>query len=183
MTNQKLPEFLLDEPPAELGMEFKPEQGRRGEWVAWGSALALALVMALQSQLAGEVGIVVIIVFILILAAALMITYANWMERNTSITITPAGVRYASPLRRTELRWYKIEEIWLAPSRSAWRISVMGESGHFNFQTLLRLESVAGSARMGIAGGKQLAAHIIRESGMVHPELQNNVWVWKRQPE
>jgi hypothetical protein len=180
MNDHKLPDFLSDEPPVETGMVFKPEQGRRGEWVAWASALALAIVIALQTQLAGEASAVVIGFFIFVCLAAILITFANWMERSTTITITAAGVHYASPLRKTELHWSQIEEIWLAPSRSSWRISVSGEMGHFNFQTLLTLESVAGSARMGIAGGKQLAAHIIRESGMVHPEYQDGIWIWKR---
>lgn len=180
MTQMTLPEFLSDEPPIDPTKVFKPEQGRRGEWVAWASALALALVMALQSQLAGEIGTVVLVLFIIVLLAAALITYANWMERNTSITVTSVSVNYDSPLRKTELRWTQIDEIWLAPARSAWRISIAGETGHFNFQTLLVLESVGGSARMGIAGGKQLAAHIIRESGILHPDHQGEIWIWKR---
>jgi hypothetical protein len=180
MTDPKLPEFLMDEPPPKLETEFKPEQGRRGEWVAWASAFALALVMALQTQLAGGASTLVTVFFVLIVIAAILITYANWMERNTTIVLSAGGVRFASPLRKTELRWSEINEIWLAPSRSSWRISVVGEKGHFSFQTFLTMESMAGKAQMGIPGGKQLAAHIIRQSGIVHPEMQNGVWLWKR---
>jgi hypothetical protein len=181
MTDPKLPEFLTDEPPPAADSEFRPEPGRRGEWVAWASALALVLIMLLQTELEGGPSALVIILFVIVIVAALMITYSNWMERNTSILLAAGGVRYASPLRKTELRWSQIDEIWLAPSRSAWRISVIGGSGHFNYQTLLTMESIAGKASMGIPGGKQLTAHIIRKSGIVHPRLEDGIWIWKRQ--
>lgn len=183
MSELKLPEFLSDEPPVRPPRVFNPEHTRRGEWVAWMSALALALVMALQAVMGGSVASIVRVMFLVVLGAACLITYANWMERNTSISLTPAGVEYSSPLRKVEMRYSHIEEIWLASSRSAWRISVVGESGHFNFQTLVALESMAGSARMGIAEGKQLAAHLIRESGLVNPEHRDGMWIWQRRSE
>lgn len=183
MSELQLPEFLSDEAPVRLPRVFNPEHTRRGEWVAWMSALALALVVALQSVMSGSVDTIVRVMFFVIFGAACLISYANWMERNTSLSVTPAGVEYNSPLRKVEMRYSHIEEIWLAPSRSAWRISVVGESGHFNFQTLVALESMAGSARMGIADGKQLAAHLIRESGLVNPEHRDGIWVWQRQSE
>jgi hypothetical protein len=183
MTDPKLPEFLSDEPLPAPDAEFRPEQDRRGEWVAWAGALAAALVMALQTELVGEASAFVITLFVVVIVAAFLITYANWMERNTSIVLTPGGVRYASPLRKTEMRWSQIDEIWLAPARSAWRVSVVGQAGQFNFQTLLTMESIAGKARMGIPGGKQLAAHIIRKSGLVHPRHEDGIWIWERQPE
>jgi hypothetical protein len=183
MSELQLPEFLSDEAPVRPPKVFKPEHTRRGEWVAWMSALALALVVALQAVLSGSVDTIVRVMFIVVLGAACLISYANWMERNTSISVTPAGVKYTSPLRKVEMRYSHIDEIWLAHSRSAWRLSVVGVSGHFNFQTLVALESMAGSARMGIAGGRQLAAHLIRESGLVNPEHSEGVWVWQRQSE
>jgi hypothetical protein len=182
MSEHKLPGFLSDEAPLHPPVVFKPEHTRRGEWVAWMIALALALAMALQTVLSGSVDAIVRVLFIIVLIAACLITYANWMERNTLVCVSPAGVEYRSPLRKVELRYSQIQEIWLAPSRSAWRISVLGETGHFNFQTLVTLESIAGSAIMGIAGGKQLAAHLIRASGMLNPDNQDGIWIWKRQP-
>lgn len=183
MKDDKLPDFLSDEPTPRPDAEFIPDMSRRGEWVAWASALALALAMALQTQLASGINTLVLVLFIVLLTAAVLVTYANWMERNTSIVLTAGGIKYASPLRKTELRWSQIDEIWLAPSRTAWRVSVIGEPGHFDFQTLLTMNSIAGAARMGIPEGKQLAAHIIRESGIVHPKLHDGIWIWKRQPE
>ncbi len=101
MSEKKLPEFLSDEAPLHPPATFRPEHARRGEWVAWMSALALALVLALQTVLDGSADSIVRVLFIVVLIAAGLISYANWMERNTIISVTPAGVEYSSPVEKS----------------------------------------------------------------------------------
>lgn len=183
MMDPQLPDFIQTEEAIDPPATFRPESGRRGELVAWGSALTLAILMTLQSLLAGEVTGMVMIFFVVVFISALLISYTNWVERNTLIHITLNSVEYASPLRKLEMTWDQINEIWLAPSRFAWRISIAGEKGHFNFHTLVSLESLGGSARMGFPQGEQLIAHLVRQAHLPEPSLKDGIWVWKRAPD
>jgi hypothetical protein len=118
---------------------------------------------------------------ILTLAAALM-SFSNWLERNTFIRVDSGAVTYNSPIRNVRLGWTSVARLAAARSRPSWKVLVSGGGGSFHYRT----EGVVGGGtrsplRIGVREGTRLTALIRSQAGLGSPELEQEIWVCRRE--
>ena len=107
---------------------------RQGELNAWGlSVLAIAGVFFLSLR---EVvpGWAWFLAGILTVSAA-SISLGNWMDRNTYIEITSAGITFRNSIRIVEMSWTEILEVKTLPDRWGRTVQVFGNNLYFSFTT------------------------------------------------
>jgi hypothetical protein len=163
--------------PAEnLVQEFHPVlNSRRGELIAWGSALLVAagwLVLALSgNRVPGSVPFLGIV----LLLASLSISLGNWMDRRTRLELGLDGVHFQNGLRDVQLSWDEILQIQVYPGKWGKRVSVIGPASHFEFRTLGEV-SVQGETkgRMGFVDGARILQEMLQTAGLVpKPDSQS----------
>ncbi len=155
--------------------EFRPEQiSRRGEFIAWCSALVVIigwLIVRLNSQ---PVHPAVPILAILLLFAGLSISLGNWMDRRTRIQLDDSGIAFQNGLRNVRLAWQDIIQVRLFPARWGKKVQVFGEKAFFEFLTLSEVKYQGESkARFGFEKGEDILRQIIISADLQpseHPE-------------
>ena len=140
---------------------------RRGEAITWALAsISLATLIFLSSQSAGISLWQVVFVFIMLLAAAGS-TLSNWMDRNTNLVLKPEGLHFKNGLRDVSLTWDEVQMVSVFPSRFGSRVNVAGETGHFNFRTMVETTTKRGThSVMGFAQGNFILEQILNNSGL-----------------
>jgi hypothetical protein len=181
----------MDQPPAFQGAEVIPAQtdrtfeptapDRRGEGLAWlsaaGSGLGTLLLSLKEGSLSGwGMGLTT---FLLALAA--LVTFGNWIDRNTRIRFEKRGVRYSSPLRKEIMSWEGIRSLIAIPMGSGWRIEVRADSGRFHFRTgsSLRFGSFD-EMHIGFPEGDPIAKRILDMAELGPPQKKGSAWVFAR---
>ncbi|MFP3852866.1 MAG: PH domain-containing protein [Anaerolineales bacterium] len=164
-----------------LGRHKPVQSGRKGEGLAWLAAFGAGLGGALLAWRTGEWSGLALGALLLFTSLALIITFGNWMERNTALEVESEGIRYRSPLRKVRLSWDEITELGLSKSNDGWRVEVEGESGRFHYQTAGSLQ-FAGFEEMplGIPEGGAIAALIKQRSGLHQCGSKRGQWVCHR---
>jgi hypothetical protein len=146
---------------------FTPEiQPRRSELVAWGLAGA-SLVGLLLLNLGGMVYFWAMVFVIFIFFAAMSISLGNWMDRQTRLVIDDDGVSYTNGLRHVRLDWPFIKNVTTHPARWGENVQVLGEKGHFDFNTLGEVtyqRQVLG--HIGFQQGDKIKEEIISKCGL-----------------
>jgi hypothetical protein len=149
--------------------EFRPELiSRRGELIAWGSALLVGGAWFVLRHSAGFASRLVPILAVPLLIAALSISLGNWMDRHTQLRLDPQGVSFTNGLRHVQLKWEQIQQVRVMPAAWGKKIQVFGERAYFAFFTLGEVKAqgrVLG--RTGIAAG-EFALQRILESAHLH---------------
>jgi hypothetical protein len=176
------PEFLTSESEPLVEDHFQPNPPkRRGELIAWTSAVALGIMNVALFRLANRFQLFGLILFLFFALAALLISFGNWMDANTKIYIDSERVHYANPLRDVNLKGTSIEELWTEKSGKAWRVAVFGGGKYFTYSTETELGGGSKSPmRIGIKGGERLA-RMIRELGRLRaPIEERNAWVCRK---
>jgi len=69
---------------------------RRGELIAWGSALLVGGAWSVLRHSPGYASRLVPILAVPLLIAALSISLGNWMDRHTLLHLDPEGVRFSN---------------------------------------------------------------------------------------
>jgi hypothetical protein len=148
--------------------EYRPELlSRRGEFTAWALAFLLVVtwfVLQLKSQ---PVYLILPLMAAFFVFAALGISLSNWMDRRTSIRLDTIGITFKNGLRQTFLGWSEIYRIEVFPSSWGKKVRVFGETGYFEFRTLIEVKyngEVRG--RMGFMEGEIILTKILDESGL-----------------
>jgi hypothetical protein len=119
--------------------------------------------------------------FVLFLVGAVMVSFGNWIDRQTRIRIDADQVEFHSPLRRLAIAWERVESLTAVPTASGWRILVAGNGEFFQFRT----ESVLGQGTdaampVGVQGGERLARLICSNAGLGPPIFEHPRWVCRR---
>jgi hypothetical protein len=112
-----------------------------------------------------------------------MISFGNWLEMRTSISVSSSGIHYQSPIRRVHLTWENVDCLGALKSRLGWRVLVEGEGGRFNFRTGGRI--AIGSLEAPLTGypdGERLASIIRGMAGLAAPTLEEGIWLSGRKP-
>jgi hypothetical protein len=154
--------------------DFRPELvSRRGELVAWGSALLVGGAWLALARSGQGVNPMVPILAVPLFLAALSISLGNWMERNTLLRLDREGVSFQNGLRNVALKWNEIHQVQVVPAQWSRKVRVVGEKGHFSFHTLGEVK-VGGElkGRVGFAAGEIILKHILDRSGLrevAHP--------------
>ena len=157
--------------------EFHPElNSRRGELIAWGSALLVVagwiVLVFYTSRAAAGVGQKVPgsvpFLGVILLLAALSISLGNWMDRRTRLKIGPNGVHFQNGLRDVQLTWDEIRQVQVFPGKWGKRVSVIGPASHFEFRTLGEV-SVQGETkgRLGFGEGERILQQILEAADLV----------------
>jgi hypothetical protein len=176
------PEFLTSEIEPLVEKIYRPNPPRRrGELIAWASAVALGIMNVVLYRLEERFQIFALILFLFFALAALLISFGNWMDANTNIYIDSKRVHFSSPLRNVNLEGNSIEELWTEKTGKAWRVAVFGRGKYFTFSTESELRGGSNHAmRIGIVGGEQLA-RMIRELGRLSaPVAERDAWVCRK---
>lgn len=146
---------------------YTPElQPRRSELVAWGLTGA-SLIGLLILNLGGMIYFWAIIFVAFMFFSAMSISLGNWMDRQTKLVIDDYGVFYTNGLRRVRLEWPIINNVTTFPSRWGEKVQVLGEKGHFDFNTFGEVtyqHKVQG--RVGFQQGDKIKEEIISRCGL-----------------
>ena len=157
---------LINESPNQDIQEYHPELiSRRGEALAWGSALLVvaAWIILVVRGRSAPAAVPVLAVFLFL--AALGISLSNWMDRQTHILIDTQGISFHNGLRHTHLTWNQIRQVQVFPSPWGRKVEVIGPQSHFNFRTMGEVK-VQGEVkgRMGFRQGEAILKLILERA-------------------
>jgi hypothetical protein len=148
--------------------EYRPELiPRRGEWVAWSCALLVGIGWLVLRWFGRHVSIGMPLFAIVLMLAALSISFSNWVDRRTVMRLNVNWIEFYSGLRHVRLHWQEVRQVRVAPSRWGDKIQVIGERAHFSFRTLGEVwfqDELKG--RMGFEKGNEILHEIIVSSGL-----------------
>jgi hypothetical protein len=156
----------MDQPSAPE--EFHPQLiSRRGELIAWASALMVLAGWFILRQSRQAMLPVVPILAILLLLAALSISLGNWVDRNTYIRLENGGITFNNGLRHAHFKWDQIRRVEVTPSKWGKKVEVLGDQAHFGFRTLGEVEAYGNTiGRVGFENGEWILEHILERSGL-----------------
>jgi len=147
-------------------VEYRPELlSRRGEYIAWGTALAVIVAWVILYLTRTPVFSGLRFLAILLALSGVAISLGNWMDRRTILRIEPDGVWFDNGLRQVSLYWSEIRQVQVYPSAWGKKVRVTGEKTHFDFRTLgevILKGEVKG--RMGFEKGEEILRHILENT-------------------
>ncbi len=153
----------------------------RGEIVAWLFTLMLAGLSALLVWQAGMLPFWAPLFTILALLLALSIRFSRWLESHTTISMSPEGIIFSSPIRKHAFHWDEIRKLVADPAGNGWRIYILGERGTFRFQTETTMRGLRGTeVRTGYPGGAEIVKQTLRMAEMGEAESEGSSWTWER---
>jgi len=117
--------------------EFHPViNSRRSEIFAWILAiiLVITLIIFISESSTGRILTLVFAGFFVI--SAILITFGNWVDRSTSLTLNENGIEYNNGLRHVIISWMSIREVRIYSSRIGNKVVVYSAEEFFSFQTL-----------------------------------------------
>lgn len=139
---------------------------RQGELTAWALAFLCALGIYILS-LRAVIPYWAWFLFVFLVFSALSISLGNWVDRNTRIRISEAGIEYQNGLRRVYLEWQNIREVRTVPARWGTAVQVTGDQAHLAFNTLGEM-TYKGEvrSRTGFAAGDAILKEVIHSAGL-----------------
>jgi hypothetical protein len=151
-----------------------------GEIIAWILLLIFAGASGLLLKLGRAIPLLLVVSTIGMLLMALAIRFSRWLERHSFIELKPDGIRYSSPIRKTELVWSGINKLVASRAGNGWRIFVFGEMDRFHFQTATSMQGLGGrQAVTGYAEGAEIVAQILRYADLGPPVSDGSNWEWE----
>lgn len=169
-------------------LAFHPElASRRGELIAWGSAVLVNgtwIGLLLFDQ---PLSFWLLILGIPLFLVAAGISLANWMDRNTVITLGAEGISFSSGLRHVHLNWFEIQEVRVLPAQWGKKVQVFSDQSYFGFHTLGEVTAngrVLG--RTGFVDGERILEQILnrgelRESKQIELGNQQEGYYYSRE--
>lgn len=155
----------------EKTQEFHPEMiSRAGERNAWILASVGIVASLLLSRVSAPSTLLLVTVTIL-LVSAIFISLSNWIDRKTTLTLDPNGIKFKNGLRNISMNWGEIEKLRVVPDRWGTRVHVSSSRTHFNFRNLSNVK-IQGKVRgqIGFPEGEEIMQQIIQTSGLVLTE-------------
>lgn len=154
---------------------------RRGELIAWvcsGLALSAGGFLWIQAVKLSLLGYAFLMLFPL---CAALISFGNWMEANTAITLDPEGIAFSNPIRSLKMDWEMVDSLTVRSTPIGWSVRVSGGGETFQFRTginltLQKLSPVKG----GFSDGDRIAGVIRGMAGLNPPIRQDGQWVSER---
>jgi hypothetical protein len=140
---------------------------KRGEMTAWALAVFASLGFYFL-QAGGSAPLWSWILVLFLYFSALSISFGNWMDRHTRLTVSAEGAGFENGVRRVYLTWAQVRAVRTAPAKWGTKVQVLGESAHFEFNTLGEVEyggEVRG--RTGFRQGQTIMDEIIRAAGLL----------------
>lgn len=140
---------------------------RRGELIAWATALMVLAAWFILRQSGQPLPPVVPILAILLLLAALSISLGNWMDRHTYVRLENGGITFNNGLRHVHFTWDQIKRVEVTPSKWGKKVQVLGDEAHFGFRTLGEVEAYGKTiGSVGFENGEWILEHILEHSDL-----------------
>ncbi len=145
---------------------------------AWASALVVAAVGLLFRIRFGAAVPLTTGLAVLLFSMALLITFGNWVDSKTKLTLDLAGIRFRSPLRRASMGWDQVRSLRAIPVGRSWRVIVRSSDSQFQFRTASEIGlGSARSVRYGFPDGKEIAMLIRGHAGLKDPVRSDDAWI------
>jgi hypothetical protein len=178
------PTFLYEDDLVPVRGEFRPlPLPRRGEATAYGLAGALLITLGIRWYISQEVPALLALAAFGGVLLALLISYGNWMERNTRLYMDQSGLSFERPTRTVQCSWDQISDLYCERERGGWRFDVVCRGGHFRFQDeVVMRSSFGGEVRTGFPDGQKIAASIRQSAALRPPAWIENRWWCSREP-
>jgi hypothetical protein len=176
----KAPRFLVGKLPVLQGQEtFLPvKPNRRGEFLAWGCSFSLAVTAVVQARVTEGFPYTAVLLLAFFFLAGATTSFGNWLERRTSVLVTPEGVTYTSPIRNVSLAWEQIDTLTALPAGQGWRLVVQGTGRMFQFRTPVPLgEGGREAVPIGFPDGERMAGLIRSQARLNAPMEKDGAWV------
>jgi hypothetical protein len=182
----------MEDPPPFFRDDFQPSSlktvqapastPRRGEWIAWLCTLGAVMGSVLWTARSGELPAIGVGLAVFFGAAACLISFGSWVDRNTRIKWTPQRIDYHSPLRTVNLPWDEIDTLWAVRTSRSWRVGVRGGERAFAFRTggTMRFGTSA-EMRVGFPQGGSLAAFVKNQANLGPPMWSEGRWLCQRE--
>jgi hypothetical protein len=179
----KAPLFLVGKLPLLEGEEaFRPAKpNRRGEFLAWGCCFVLAVTAVVQARMTEGFPYTAVLLLAFFFLGGAVTSFGNWLERRTSVLLTPEGVTYTSPIRNVSLAWDKIDTLTALPAGQGWRLVVQGTGRVFQLRTRVSLgEGDRETVPIGFPDGERMASLIRSHARLNAPMEKDGAWVCRR---
>jgi hypothetical protein len=147
---------------------YEPELiSRRGEAIAWGCVLLVALGILVLVFSGQTVSWLFALLEAVLLISAVLISLGNWSDRRTTLRLDEQQIEYGNGLRQVRLRWIEVKEVRVTPSPWGNKVEVDGEKNHFSFRTLAEVK-VRGEikGRFGFVRGEEILRLIVLRSNL-----------------
>lgn len=176
------PVFLDEDDILSSEETFRPlTPNRRGEFIAWSCAVVVAIVSGAIFWQSGRISSLTIFLLFFFCFSALLISFGNWMESHTLITLSSEQVFYRSPVRKVTLGLKDIEELWVSYTGRGWRVAIRGTGGFFAYRTAARLGRRGNQVvSIGIEEGERLAGLMRSMARLSSPVLDGDTWFCRR---
>ena len=162
--------------------QYHPELiSRRGELTAW--TLAILTTGAWIFLAIGDHRIFwgIPVLAVLLLLSALSISLGNWMDRQSVITVDPAGIKFTNGVRHAELGWHQIQQVKVYKHRWGDKVHVVGERSHFSFRKLGEVTARGQvKGRMGFADGEYILQTVLKSAGLREIEHDQEYYYYAR---
>lgn len=159
--------------------EPAPRSGEGNAWILTFLVFIIWLFLRLSNQ--PVTGSVTFFLGFLFLASAL-ISFGNWVDRRTVITMDGKGVDFRNGIRRVSMAWDEIEEVRVKPAVWGKRVQVLGHNKRFDFHTSGEVKyKGAVKARTGFLQGEEMVRLIVLNSGLRIAETLGDVYTYTRQ--
>jgi hypothetical protein len=144
---------------------------RRGEFIAWITALMVLGAWFVLHRAGQPVLPVVPILGVLLLLAALSISLGNWMDRHTRLRLEETGISFHNGLRHVHLQWEQIQRVNVIPSNWGKKVQVIADHAYFEFRTLGQVEAQGRTlGRVGFEQGDRILEQILEKSHLYGEE-------------
>jgi hypothetical protein len=147
---------------------YEPELiPRRGEAIAWGCVLLVALGILVLVLTGQALSWLVVLLAAVLLLSAVLISLGNWSDRKTILRVDGEAIEFKNGLRQVWLGWNEINEVRITPSPWGNKVEVYGGNSHFAFRTLAEVK-VRGElkGRFGFVQGEQILRQIVLHSNL-----------------
>lgn len=154
--------------------EFRPLLiPRRGELIAWASAVLTWLVWLALSRQSSPPAPIFLGLGILLLLSGLLISLGNWVDRRTVIRIDEHSIEFSNGLRRLRLTWDEIIKITVNPGTWGKWVRVYSSQPHFSFRIVgeMRYKGEV-KGRMGFEQGEEILRLLVLNSHLQAADQQ-----------
>ncbi|MDH5506677.1 MAG: hypothetical protein OEZ02_05615 [Anaerolineae bacterium] len=156
--------------------EYRPEIGSRQSeitaWVLTGMTMVVALVLG-----QGDAGLSPLLTWLLVFfsISAVLISFGNWVDRNTLLVMDDQGVHFCNGLRNVKIEWDKISQVTEFPGRETSKVHVWSSNARFTFRKPVNRSGNLGNINIGFKDGQKIMEIIILKAGLVEKSQSSNI--------
>jgi hypothetical protein len=103
---------------------------------------------------------------------SILLSFGNWQDRKTSLSIDNKEIMYQSGLRKNSLNWGDVHQVYVYPGKYSDRLFVMGAKNRVTFSIQKKLLS-DGKSQIGFPDGKEILEKIFSFSKIQKSSKKN----------